>query len=157
MSDISLLNRRRALLLGAATGASLLCPAVAAARYEPAWGAYPPTPAEPVIDLYGEVAVEDPYRWLEADIRTSERVQAWTTAQNAVSDVYLQGLDGRAEIRARLDALFDIETIGPIATAGEAQFFTRRARGEEQSSLWVRRGETGEARRLLDPAQWSAM
>lgn len=156
MSDISMLNRRRALFLGVATGAGLLCPAVAAARPEPAWGLYPPTPMEPVIDLYGEVAVEDPYRWLEADIRTSERVQAWTTAQNAVSDAYLEGLDGREQIRARLDALFDIETIGPIATAGEAQFFMRRARGEEQSSLWVRHGETGEARRLLDPAQWSA-
>lgn len=156
MSDISMINRRRALLLGAATGAGLLCPTVAAARSEPAWGAYPPTPVEPVIDLYGEVAVEDSYRWLEADIRVSERLQAWTSAQNAVSDAYLGALEGRERIRARLDALFDIETIGPITSAGGAQFFMRRARGEEQSSLWVRQGETGEAHKLLDPASWAA-
>lgn len=156
MPDISMLNRRRALLLGAATGASLLCPTVASARSKPPWGVYPPTPMEPVIDLYGEVAVEDPYRWLEADIRTSSRVQAWTAAQNTVSDAYLQGLEGREQIRARLDALFDIETIGPITVAGQAHFFMRRASGEEQSSLWVRQGEGSEAHRLLDPAQWSA-
>lgn len=151
-----MLNRRSALLMGAAMGANLLGPGVAAARSSLAWGPYPPTPAEPVIDLYGEVAVEDPYRWLEADIRTSERVQAWIAAQNAVSDAYLEGLDGREQIRARLDALFDIETISPITTAGEAQFFMRRLSGEEQSSLWVRQGETGEAHRLLDPEQWTA-
>lgn len=155
MPDIKTLSRRGALMLGAATGASLLCPTVAIARTTPAWGPYPQTPEEPVIDLYGQIAVKDPYRWLEGDIRTSERVQAWTQAQNEVADAYLKSLDGRALIQARLDELFDIETIGPITAVGDDQFFMRRLSGEEQASLWMRKGETGQAHRLLDPAQWS--
>lgn len=156
MPDIKTLSRRGALMLGAAAGASLLCPTVAIARTTPAWGPYPLTPEEPVIDLYGQIAVKDPYRWLEGDIRTSERVQAWTQAQNEVADAYLKSLDGRALIQTRLDELFDIETIGPITAVGDDQFFMRRLSGEEQASLWMRKGETGQAHRLLDPAQWSA-
>lgn len=151
------INRRRALLLGAAAlGGGLLRPTGAAlARDSRPWGPYPPTAIEPVADRYGEVVVEDPYRWLEADIRGSERLRTWTTAQNATADAYLGSLDGRDRIRARLDALFDIETVGPLSNAGGFQFFLRRGRSEEQASLWVRQGERGEAQRLLDPARWS--
>lgn len=149
------MDRRRLLLLGGAAVAASVVPGPLSAAARRAWGAYPPTPIEPVVDSYGGVDVADPYRWLEADIRTSSRVADWVAAQNRVSRPCLAGLEGRSAIAARIDALDEIERIGLPQAAGERLFYTRRLAGAEQASLWMREGETGTPRRVLDPADWS--
>ena len=150
-------NRRRFLLLSGAATAAAAWPGRALHAAEPAaWGAYPATPVEPVLDTYAGVEVADPYRWLEADIRTSSRVADWVAAQNRVSAPYLARLEGRSAIGARTDALDEIELIGTPTVAGGRLFHTRRLAGEEQASLWMRRSDGGEPERLIDPADWSA-
>lgn len=73
---------------------------------------YPTTMRVDQVDTYqsasrGEVQIEDPYRWLEQDVRVSPDVEAWVQAQNAVTNRYLEGLPGRAMIAERLRELWN--------------------------------------------------
>ncbi len=42
---------------------------------------YPETPTVDHVDVYHGVKVPDPYRWLEEDVRTSEKVADWVKAR----------------------------------------------------------------------------
>ena len=39
--------------------------------------AYPETPRDDVVEELAGRRIADPWRWLEGDVRTDERVQAW--------------------------------------------------------------------------------
>lgn len=117
--------------------------------------ALPPTPAIPVTDRYGVASIVDPYRWLEGDV-ASPAIAAWTAAQNRHARAYLDAIPERRAIAARINALSDFERLGAPVTAGGRQFFFKRDRGDEQPSYWVRDGEDGPARKLLDPLRWAA-
>ena len=56
--------------------------------------AYPPTETVAQTDVQHGVAVADPYRWLENDVRTDPRVAAWVVAQNAATDAFLRPCPG---------------------------------------------------------------
>ncbi len=60
----------------------------------------PTTPQEQVTDTYHGVKVSDPYRWLENP--DSERVRAWSAAQDRRTRSYLDALPQRAPIYQRL-------------------------------------------------------
>jgi prolyl oligopeptidase len=60
----------------------------------------PPTEAHDVVDRYFDVSVEDPYRWLESG--DDPAVRRWSTAQNARTRRYLDGLPDRKDIYDRL-------------------------------------------------------
>ena len=62
--------------------------------------AYPETQRGDVVEEQFGVAVADPYRWLENDVRNDQSVRDWVTAQNAVTDAYLETLPGRDAIAA---------------------------------------------------------
>jgi prolyl oligopeptidase len=67
--------------------AALLVPGFAEARdqedADPAQGIdYPETRKVDQADDYHGVRVEDPYRWLEDDVRESDDVRSWVEAQN---------------------------------------------------------------------------
>ena len=61
---------------------------------------YPETRAEPLVEEQFGIAVADPYRWLENDVRTDPKVREWVTAQNQVTDAYLATLPGRDVFKA---------------------------------------------------------
>ena len=46
---------------------------------------YPDTRRVDHWDVYHDVRVHDPYRWLEQDVRESEQVRAWWRIANASS------------------------------------------------------------------------
>ena len=70
--------------------------------------AYPSAPAEDTADaLHGRV-VADPYRWLEGNVRSDERVRGWIAAENALTDDYLATLPARDAIRGRLTELWGL-------------------------------------------------
>ena len=48
---------------------------------------YPTTVRNHQQDVY-EIMIEDPYRWLEDDVRTSPQVAAWVAAQNKLTFGY---------------------------------------------------------------------
>ena len=61
----------------------------------------------------------------------------------------------RAQAQDDLDALEDVSRWGCRCERGGQLFFSKRLAGEQQSSIYVRRGWTGKDERLIDPAKLS--
>jgi prolyl oligopeptidase len=154
------------LLLAMTTPASLIVPASArdeviapvdATAGTSASGttlAKPAYPATRRLDLTEDqfgVAVPDPYRWLENDVRADTDVRGWVTAENDVTNAYLATLPGRDTLRARMTELYNYERYGLPRKAGGRYFYTRNSGLQNQSPLYVREGLAGEGRLLLDP------
>ncbi|MCP5385365.1 MAG: S9 family peptidase [Novosphingobium sp.] len=117
--------------------------------------AYPETRRDPLSEtLFGE-PVADPYRWLEADLRSDPAVAEWALRQDAVTRAYLAGLPQRAWFEQRLRALMDYDRFGLPVKAGQRYFYTRNTGRMNQPQLFVRRGLSGKPRLLLDPNAWS--
>lgn len=117
---------------------------------------YPETRRVDQVDkLFGE-KVEDPYRWLENDVRTDPEVAAWVAAQNRVTDAYLATLPGRAIFKERLRTLIDYERFGLPTKKGGRYFYTRNSGVQNQSVLYVRDTLDGPGRVLIDPNGWAA-
>ena len=62
---------------------------------------YPPTRRVDQVDTLHGVQIEDPYRWLEADIRTSGEVADWVAKQSKVTTTYLNDIPERSSIARR--------------------------------------------------------
>jgi prolyl oligopeptidase len=115
---------------------------------------YPPTRIDNVGEDFHGVMVVDPYRWLEdAD---SAEVRAWTDAQNAFTRSSLDALPDREALKARLDALLEIGSLGTPAPVKGRYFFTRREGKQNQPILYVRDSVDGPERVLIDPNALSA-
>jgi len=117
--------------------------------------AYPETARDDVVEDLAGRRIADPWRWLEDDVRTDERVQAWVANQVALTDGYLDTLPGRAAIRERLTKLWDYERVSLPRRRGGRYFFLRNAGLEAQPVLCVREAQDGPARVLIDPNGWS--
>ncbi len=116
---------------------------------------YPPAERGTVAETQFGTAVPDPYRWLENDVRTDARVRDWVTAENKVTDAYLDTLPGRAAIRQRLSALWNYERFGVPQKAGRNYFYSRNSGLQNQAVLYVRTGLNGKPRELIDPNGWA--
>ena len=116
---------------------------------------YPDTEKGLVSETQFGMAVADPYRWLENDVRTDAKVRDWVTAQNQLTDAYLDTLPGRAAIRERLSALWNYERFGVPQKAGNNYFYSRNSGLQNQAVLFVRHGLNGEPRELIDPNVWA--
>ena len=128
-------------------------PTAAAAQTAP--GTYPAAATGNVIDTQFGVPVADPYRWLENDVRTDKQVEAWVAAENQVTDAFLARLPLRDSFKQRMTALYDYERFGIPDKKGTHYFYTRNSGLQNQSVLFVRDGEKGEPRQLIDPNGWS--
>jgi len=116
---------------------------------------YPATPRESVVDtIFGET-IADPYRWLENDVRTDQRVRDWVTAENAVTQAYLATLPGREAIEARMKALWDYERYGLPRKREGRYFYLRNSGLQNQAVLYAQEGLEGEPRLLVDPNTWA--
>nr|WP_236643826.1 prolyl oligopeptidase family serine peptidase [Sphingorhabdus soli] len=117
---------------------------------------YPATRRGDVVETQFGVAVADPYRWLENDVREDSEVAQWVAAQNAVTDAYLAKLPGRDAFKARMTQLYDYERIGTPTKKGGRYFYSRNDGLQNQSVLYVRDSLDGPGRVLIDPNGWSA-
>jgi prolyl oligopeptidase len=117
---------------------------------------YPETRRLDLVEQQFGVAVADPYRWLEEDVRTSPAVADWVAAQNRVTDAYLTHLPGRAAFAARMGELYSYDRYGLPRRAGSRYFYSRNNGQQNQSVLYVRDGLAGEGRVLIDPNGWAA-
>ncbi|MCU0729804.1 MAG: prolyl oligopeptidase family serine peptidase [Sphingopyxis sp.] len=118
--------------------------------------AYPETRRTDVADVQFGVAVPDPYRWLENDVRVDAEVAQWVAAQNAVTDSYLSSLPGRNALAARMAELYRYDRFGLPERRANRYFYTRNNGQQNQSVLYVRDGLAGEGRVLIDPNTWAA-
>ena len=117
--------------------------------------AYPDTRRVDQTDTQFGVAVADPYRWLENDVRNDAAVRSWVTAENQVTDAFLDTLPGRDALKARMTQLYDFERFGTPRKKGGRYFYQKNDGLQNQSPLYVRESVDGEARLLIDPNQWS--
>jgi prolyl oligopeptidase len=116
---------------------------------------YPLTRKEELVEQQFGVPVADPYRWLENDVRNDTEVRAWVTAQNGVTDAFLETLPLRDRFKARMTELFDYERFGIPREEGGSYFYSRNDGLQNQSVLYVRSSVDGEGRELIDPNDWS--
>ena len=150
------------LVLGAAVATAAAAPPATEAPSAPAERAasrprlsYPPTATVEQVDALHGVEVRDPYRWLEEDVRESERVADWVEAQNRVTNAYLDALPARPAILARLAELYDHERFDLPKKEGGRYFFERNDGLQNQDVVYVQDGLRGPAKVLVDPNGWS--
>ena len=120
-------------------------PTAAAAAPE----APPPTRRQPIVDDLHGVPVADPYRWLEDG--ADPEVRAWLAAQDAYARARLAALPGGDGLRARLAELLYVDAISAPLRRGERVFYSRRHHDREKAIYYVRDGDDGPERVLLDP------
>lgn len=137
-----------------------------AAMPVPAEIAYPPTPREEVTDSYKAtggrvVEVIDPYRWLEADVRESERVAGWVAQQQSLTDAYLEELPERDAFAKLLTELWNYERrsaprrLGKPGVSPSRYTYSRNDGLQNQSVVYLTDNPKAEGRVLIDPNQWS--
>lgn len=127
----------------------------ATASAAPAPLAYPETKTVDQTDDFFGTTVADPYRWLEDDVRESEDVADWVTAQNDVTDAYLATLAQRDAVRTRLKELYNYEKFTLPTKEGGRYFYRRNDGLQNQYVMYVQDGLDAEARVLIDPNGWS--
>ncbi|MFM7178738.1 MAG: S9 family peptidase, partial [Bacteroidota bacterium] len=113
---------------------------------------YPDTKRVDQLDNYFGKVVEDPYRWLEDDVRTSKDAADWVAAQNKVTFGFLEKIPERQSIQKRLTELWNYERYSsPFKTGGTYFYF--RNDGLQNQALLYTTGQTldGSSRVLLDP------
>ena len=70
------------------------------------------------VERFG-LRAEDPYRWLENDVRVDPEVRAWVEAQNKVSHALLASLPQRTAIQSALKRVLGAAgAFGPHEAAG---------------------------------------
>ncbi|HSP34154.1 MAG TPA: prolyl oligopeptidase family serine peptidase, partial [Thermoanaerobaculia bacterium] len=117
---------------------------------------YPETRKIDQKDTYaGNVVVEDPYRWLETDVRESPDVRNWVDAENKVTFDYLNALPARDAIKKRLTDLWNYEKYTVPVKRGGHYYFRKNNGLQNQSVLYVEDSLAGPARVLIDPNTWS--
>jgi prolyl oligopeptidase len=116
---------------------------------------YPQTRRDTVVETHFGDQVADPYRWLEADVRSAPEVADWVGRENALTEGYLAGLPQRTHFARRIRAFMDYERFGIPTKAGGSYFYTRNTGLQNQAQLFVRKGLEGTPRLLLDPNVWA--
>jgi len=139
--------------LAALVGQALALPA---ASGQEATIAYPATRREECVDAYHGVEVADPYRWLEADVRQSAETAAWVAAQNGAARGFLDAIEKRTAIRARLAELWDYERFSTPRRIPGGYLVLRNAGLQNQPVLYFAENYRDRGRVLIDPNAWSA-
>ena len=109
----------------------------------------PATRREDLVDDLHGTRVADPYRWLE-DVASPE-VQGWMRVQDDHARAQLASLPAGPAFRARLAELLYVDAVSAPVRRGTRIFYTRRHKDREKAIYYVRDGEDGEERVLLDP------
>jgi prolyl oligopeptidase len=110
--------------------------------------ALPAARVDDVVENIHGVKVHDPYRWLENG--DSAEVKAWTSAQNRHLRALLDKVPGRGWLEGRLWQWHETGSLGAPHRKGRRLFYTRRTGKQNQPVLYVRDGNAGRDRALLD-------
>jgi prolyl oligopeptidase len=123
----------------------------------------PEVEANPVSDDYFGTKIADSYRWLE-DAKSPE-TRAFIDAENVYTGRYLKQARIHAQAVDDLDALEHVSRWGIPMERNGNYYFQKRLAGEEQASIYIRHGWTGQPaatkasapkdERLIDPAAFS--
>jgi prolyl oligopeptidase len=144
--------------LGMPLAVSLGALLIACATHQPTATRSPETPAKilypaatrgDVVDDYHGIKVADPYRWFEN--LGAENTRDWVTAENALSQPYLESLPQRAWLGNRLKQLWTYERFGVPQVEARKYFYLRNDGTQDQSVLYVADALDAPPRVLVDP------
>ncbi|MGB7345079.1 MAG: S9 family peptidase, partial [Pirellulaceae bacterium] len=110
---------------------------------------YPETKTVDVVDDYFGNQVTDAYRWLE-DTESKETAD-WIATQNELTQSYLESLPQRADMRERLEKLWNYERFGLPRKRGETYFYTHNDGLQDQSVLYKAGSLEADREVLIDP------
>ncbi len=110
---------------------------------------YPQTKTVDVEDDYHGRIVKDPYRWLEDT--ESDQTAEWVKAENELTQQYLRSIPERAEIRDRLEKLWNYERYGLPRHRGSTYFYTHNDGLQDQSLLYKASSLDAKRQTLIDP------
>src|SRR5262245_59780035 len=96
---------------------------------------YPVTQSTNQADVYHDISVADPYRWLEDD--KSAETKKWVEAQNQVTFGYLKEISSRDAIQQRLTKLWNYERFTVPYRRGGRYFFSRNDGLQNQNVLYT--------------------
>jgi prolyl oligopeptidase len=116
---------------------------------------YPETTTVDHVDNYHGTDVEDPFRWLEDDVRESEDVARWVAAQNDTTFAYLATIPERELIESRMTELWDYERFGLPTKEGGRYFYGYNDGLQNQNVIFTQTSLDSEAELLIDPNTWS--
>ncbi|GAB4546199.1 MAG: prolyl oligopeptidase family serine peptidase [Phycisphaerales bacterium] len=116
---------------------------------------YPTTQKVDVVDEYHGTPVPDPYRWLEEDVRESQRVEDWVEAQNDVTFGYLRSIPGRDRIADRITQLWDYERYSAPSKIADYYVYSKNDGLQNQSVVYRIDSLDGTPEVLIDPNAWS--
>lgn len=109
----------------------------------------PKTTVNEVKEMVQGTEIVDPYRWLED--QNSAETRAWIDAENAYTDSLISKIAGRDALRQQLSALIKIDNMTSPLVTNNRYFFSKRSAGQDQNSLYVRKGLDGPDELLVDP------
>ncbi len=116
---------------------------------------YPAAEKGDTVDTYFGVKVSDPFRWLETDVRNSNKVRNWVTAQNKLTFGYLESLPYRKQIEQRLTTLWNYEKYSTPFRVADKYYFFKNDGLQNQNVLYRMDKLDGKATMALDPNTWS--
>ena len=101
------------------------------------------------VDDYHGTKVADPYRWME-DLDAPE-LKDWIREENRLTFGYLKKIEGRDQIRGRLEKLWNYDKHGTPWKRGDRWFFSRQLGLQNQPVLYTAASPRDPGRVLLDP------
>jgi prolyl oligopeptidase len=114
----------------------------------------PPTASVDTVETIHGVSVNDPYQWLEDS--TSPQTRAWIKAQQTYTSSLLGEQPEMDVLRKDVYALTDIEEAQRVIYRQGLYFILKKVPGHEIAALYLREGESGTEKLLLDPSNWSS-
>jgi prolyl oligopeptidase len=112
----------------------------------------PPAPTIPHSETLFGMTFDDPYAWMEEG---GPGLTAWMAEQNAYTQATLDRIPGRAALLAEIRSLGTGETrVGSVVVAGGRWFYTSTRPQDAVAKLFVREGEHGADRLLIDPSRF---
>lgn len=113
---------------------------------------YPNTKKNDHTDTYFGQSVNDPYRWLEDD--RSAETEAWVKKQNIVTNIFLNKIPYRNQLKTRMEQLWNYEKISAPFKEGDYTYYYKN-NGLQNQSVLYRKDKSGKEEVFLDPNTFS--
>jgi prolyl oligopeptidase len=112
---------------------------------------YPNTERGSAVDTMHGIEVADPYRWLEQDVRESDDVSAWVTAENKVTRAFLDAIPILPTLKEKLTNAWNYEKNGLPFHRGARWFQSRNTGLQNHSVIYTGDSPSNINEVLLDP------
>lgn len=98
---------------------------------------YPETKTGTQEDDFHGTKVQDPYRWLEDDVRKSKEVEEWVDKQSKLTESHLLSLPTRSLLKQKITDIWNYEKYSNIWKVADRYFYYKNDGLQNQSVLYV--------------------